>query len=217
MYCIIDTETTGFPKGPKYKDSYKIVENFNNARIVQIAVAFYDEKYNPIIAINGIVKPEGFQINDQCKSTIIHGITQSKAMKEGRMFLEIMQEILNIMMKYEKIILIAHNMNFDFPIILSELHRRGQHPCIDYIQRFPRICTLKLSGNKKLKTWYNEIFAKEMIGAHDALYDVFATVECCLNLFKKHEVDYHKIYEASKTEVILISSFDKLKTEINLS
>lgn len=214
MYCIIDTETTGFPRGPKHRDSYKITENFNNARIVQIAAAFYDEKYNPITVISNVIKPEGFQINDQCKSTIIHGITQAKAIREGKMFLDVMQEMINVIARYEKIILIAHNMDFDFPIILSELHRRGQHIYIDYIQKFPKICTLKLSGNKKLGKWYLELTKKEIIGAHNALFDVFATVECCLGLFKNYEIDFHKLYEVAKTEIILIGSFSKCKNTI---
>ena len=151
------------------------------SRIVQLGYIVLDSKNNEIKEYCSIVFPKEFKIeNDH-----IHGITHNKAIKEGKPLINVIETFFRDVKECDT--LIAHNIKFDFNVLLSELHRLKLN---DFIQEFLNkklYCTMIESKKKynmikypklvqlfsflhKGKTW-NQI--------HDALDDC----KCCMKCY----------------------------------
>ena len=147
------------------------------------------------------------------KSVMVHQITLDRIRNEGVEFFEIMKEFIMDLSKVNKII--GHNIAFDLRIITNNLRKYGiviyeenssntsnsfnsSNPNLmfDIFKSHEIICTRKLSGGKSLENLYNELFGKNIIGAHDALNDVNATMECWI------ELEYIK----SKSKIIICNN-----------
>jgi DNA polymerase III epsilon subunit-like protein len=110
---IFDTETTGLPKTrePAIKGSD------NWPHLVSIAWTVIDSNNNYeccALSESYIVKPQWSIPED---STKIHGITQAKAEAEGIPLSTIISKFLAI----EHDIMIAHNMNFDYNVLVNAI------------------------------------------------------------------------------------------------
>jgi len=114
---VVDTETTGLPAA---RNANPVgYHAYDNARIVQIAWALYNEygelQSNEVY----LIKPDGFVVPEF--STRIHGISNEEALRDGvsitDMFMRLYYALRNVKT------LVAHNMAFDYGIILSEMYR----------------------------------------------------------------------------------------------
>lgn len=195
MYFIFDTETSGLPKG-RYA-SYKSLDAYETCRIVSIAWIVLPEGIDPSDSeeidmtikknrFTTLIRPDDFVIGQA--SINIHGITNERAAREGVPFdsiVPMLEQALN-----NAHTLVAHNLRFDFGVLLSELHRRGHRSAIDKIFKMERICTMRLGhavcnqgGHwPKLTHLYATLTGKELVGAHDALADTTACAECFIKL-----------------------------------
>lgn len=179
MYLFFDTETTGLPLN--WKAPLDDLDNW--PRMVQIAWLLYDHKGNLIDSKSYIIKPEGFAIPEE--ATLVHGITTSKALKEGSELMDVLQELYELIEKAD--CLVAHNMSFDEKIVGAEFLRKEMDNIIDFKKK---ICTMQCStdicmingpyGYKwpKLSELYYQLFGKDFKEAHNALNDINATAEC---------------------------------------
>ena len=166
---VIDTETTGLPgcRGV-IADATNFVK-WNNARLVQIAWELYNPDRVCIDAQCHIIKPDGYVIPDVV--TKIHGISTGQALNEGIPIKEAFDKLRGVLM-YNPII-VAHNMDFDFNIILSELYRyfnmnyeMPENNVTDIIKTWiqaDKECTMLMSCNpgerwKKLVVVYENLF-----------------------------------------------------------
>ena len=180
-YLFFDTETTGLPKNWNAP-----VDDLNNwPRLVQLAWEFYDNGVK-VNTGNFIIKPEGFEI--PVESSKIHGITTSRAKKEGI-------ELKNVLLEFQKMIeqsnyLVAHNMSFDEKIIGAEFLRESME---NIVSSKKTICTKEISTNfcaipnsngyssykwPKLSELHIKLFGIEFFDSHNALADVSATAKC---------------------------------------
>jgi len=182
---FFDTETTGLPimyARNKYYSARDLVK-YNSSRIVQLAWCICDEDDGRVL------KKESFLISQTspipAESTKIHRITDEMCKEEGKPIREVFILFLEDVKESSKII--AHNLPFDFNIILSEMYRLPKNK--NMIKTFvsaPNLCTLRLKkyGKKSLSSMYEEFFHKKFENQHNALSDCLATSECYFFMIK---------------------------------
>jgi len=179
MYLFFDTETTGLPRNWKAP-----VTDLNNwPRLVQLAYLLYDQSGNKISEGNFIIKPEGFKIPADVSR--IHGITHEKAVNEGVLLLNVLQDFQSFI--NDAGILVAHNMSFDEKIIGAEFLRAGMPNSIDTKRK---LCTMQSTTNfckidgpygykwPKLVELHYKLFGTGFEEAHNAAVDIDITAKC---------------------------------------
>jgi len=207
-YIVFDTETTGLPERKSYDVYYPYtqLEKYKFSRLVSIAWAVYDggEK---IISRYFIIKPEGFAINNSSKATEIHGITKEIAEEQGvdihMVFLALLGDIDVELLQT----LVAHNLEFDWNILLSEISRISRGNNKDNLNEECRVagvlmklvlslkkhCTMKMgasvvkiphrysrSGWKypSMQELHEHLFGARFTNAHNAEADMVACNAC---------------------------------------
>jgi DNA polymerase III epsilon subunit-like protein len=178
MYIIFDTETTGLiPKDSSNNYyHYTNTSKYNNARMIQISYEILDHTLN-------VIATRSFYINeiDTVSNSQFHNITKELLEKEGinmTQFCDIFTEDLNICSR-----IIAHNLQFDYFILMSELYRFGFTDIINKINLMKLICSMKktrhfVCPNKKypklleLYNYANNSNLKELPNAHNSKFDV---------------------------------------------
>lgn len=193
---FFDTETTGLFKNTKKYDFYnrsliandKNIQIFDTSRILSMScVKFYGNKI--ISTKNWLLKPNGFTEvpNSAFK---VHGISYQKVMEEGITLEQFFNE-LNEFLK-DTDLLIAHNMQYDSNVLLSECYRYKQEELIKKLSSNIKLeCTMLLADeilkkNRKIKdcklaTVYEYFNNKKLDGAHSADKDT----EACYNIYWK--------------------------------
>ena len=221
---VFDTETTGLPErcpnGWGSYWSYFMNEKYKNARIISIAWStihnFHKDKINftnastpnastpPTIIEHYLRYPEGFT---EINNSHIHGITYEDTINNGIIFKDVLEKkgLCVDILKSEYII--AHNINFDYHVLMNELYRLGTEyakECMLHLNTLKSkgrfICTGELTtdickmefktvstykGNKKTKTYkmpklselYVYYYGKEFENQHSADGDVKALLE----------------------------------------
>ncbi len=192
MLLFLDTETTGLPKYHATNDSEKW------PRIVQLAWSLYDREGNRESQNSFIIYPMDFTIPPD--SARIHGITTERAKSEGVSLHKVLP-LFNADVEKANII-IAHNADFDLPIIKTEFLRCRMATNLAEKQKF---CTMKAPGivsyckipnssgtkNKwpKLTELHLHLFEAEFSGCHDASADVEACAKCYFELRKRGVIE----------------------------
>ncbi|MCX6690932.1 MAG: 3'-5' exonuclease [Methanoregula sp.] len=184
MLLFIDTETTGLP-GPGRTD----VERW--PRIVQLAWSVYDTDGNRDSVTSHIIYPTDFTIPYDAAS--IHGITTDRAKREGVSLYKVLPELNRDIGRSEAII--AHNADFDLPIVHTEFLRCSIET--DLLKK-SRFCTMKTPkivqcckipkpsgyGYKwpTLVELHSHLFETGFAGSHNAHADVEACARCFFEL-----------------------------------
>ncbi len=182
---IFDTETAGLPS--RWNANSDDISAW--PRIVELAWVVLNEGYQATESKSFIIKPENFVIPKEASD--IHGITNEKALKEGEDLRIVLKEFERDLEEVD--LLIAHNVDFDFPVLNCEFIRSSFKTKFSYIST---LCTMKSTtklcniqgkyGPKwpKLEELYNYLFNKNFQGAHRAINDVKACAECFIQLKK---------------------------------
>ena len=186
---FIDTETTGLPTMICYNryHPYYQLEYYDKSRMVELGYIVYDANNVKIKEYNKLIKPNNFEINN----SNIHGITNEQAINEGIDINEALLELEEDLKHADT--LIAHNINFDINIILSEASRAKHSKLVESLHTKVKKCTFKISQDiykKKFKlvNLYIHLFNKEIVQEHRALSDVKILVDCYLELHSKHNI-----------------------------
>lgn len=177
MILIFDTETTGLPplnqRGKGYKPPKKF-EDWNDCRLVQLAWAVCNDLGGVEKSADYIIRPKYFIIPDD--ATKIHGISQEMAKSTGTKVEVVLEEFLKDVERCD--LLVAHNIAFDYHVIIAELARLGiTHAKFETMELY---CTM-LAGcdpNKekwpKLEQLYLKYFGTlPTLEQHRALNDVY--------------------------------------------
>jgi len=176
---LFDTETTGLPKSrePAAKGPNNWPHLVSIAWIVMENDVIIDQKYF-------IIQPE-WEIPEE--SIKIHGITQENAIALGLP----LRSVLTMFLSEKCDLLVAHNMNFDFNVLVNAILWDSKLPYPVLPKTF---CTMESSrsickfsfGNgrsgfksPKLSELYRFILRKDPIqtNLHNSLYDVQLLVE----------------------------------------
>ena len=192
VLLFIDTETTGLPRYSATTDTEKW------PRIVQLAWSLYDTEGNRESRNSFIIYPTDFTIPRD--SARIHGITTERAKAEGVSLHKVLPQF-NADVEKAKVI-IAHNADFDLPIITTEFLRCRMATTLAEKQKF---CTMKApgivsyckipnaSGTRskwpKLTELHLHLFETEFSGSHDAGADVEACAKCYFELRRRGVIE----------------------------
>jgi len=187
LIFVFDTETTGLP----YTKDYTNLDKFNNARLVQFSGILYDMKeYKVVKEYDIYIKPDDFKINN----SHIHHITDEIANSKGIPIKKFFKKLKKIL-KYNPLVLVGHNIDFDNNIIKSELYRYKKDKLLNKFSKFNNYCTMKNCVNiTKIKTnrgykypklceLYKYIFGYEPENLHNSLYDTRYTLQCVKELY----------------------------------
>lgn len=185
MYLVFDLETTGLPifnKEGKYRFySFKNLKMYDPARIVSISWIILDRLGNILKQTYYIVRPLDYEIDNTSVATSIHGITHEIAVEKGILWETIYNEFFADLKTCNA--LVAHNLQFDLSIMLSEMFRYNKQEGVTEMLSKTRLCTVQLGRiamnqkkAPKLGDLYKYLFNKDLENAHDAYYD---TLNCC--------------------------------------
>lgn len=204
---FFDTETTGLPT--RRNAHFSEVEVW--PRLVSFAWVIADSVSGVRAHGYSIIKPSGFTIPKE--AIRIHNISNEMAHLNGRTLHEVMSEFLGHVTSHSPVQIVAHNVDFDLPIVLAELVRLGLPSTVAGI---PRYCTMKTTtgllqlkrhngSNKwpKLKELYLFLFGLSHISAHNSLSDVAATLECYCELCRRRFVHGGVLLERPKNFHVL--------------
>jgi len=184
---IFDTETTGRPT------NWNAADNDIDAwpRMVEIAWIVVDDNDEKLFAKRYIIKPDNFLIPIEVSN--IHKITTEIANSEGVELEIVLDELKKDLENAD--LLIAHNIDFDYPILNCEFIRLNIQNNLSEISRFCTMktyevrsfCSLGKDGKKwpKLSELHIKLFGSNFVNAHSALVDAEATARCFLELKKR--------------------------------
>lgn len=186
-YLVFDTETTGLPRTAgfaRYYSAKKETHKYDSSRVIQLAWSMHNNTTHEKIKDNSFyIYDSSYVISPE--STAIHGITQEKCKSDGKPFGEVMKLFIDDVKTCD--LIIAHNIPFDFNVILAELYRRGMNDEIMTFASVKKTCTMKMRKRRprKLTLMYKEYFEEDFDNAHDALADVNATARCFAHMRDK--------------------------------
>jgi DNA polymerase III epsilon subunit-like protein len=204
-YIVFDTETTGLPKRKSYDVYYPYtqLEKYEFSRLVSIAWAVYDGS-EKITTRYFVIKPVGFTISNSSKATEIHGITSEIAEEQGVDINTVFLTLLGDIDVENMVTLVAHNLEFDWHILLSEISRisatknspekvRVADNLLERIHSLKKCCTMKMGTNivkiphrysrtgwkyPSMQELHKHLFGVGFTNAHNAEIDMLACNAC---------------------------------------
>ena len=197
-FFIFDVETTGLPTSGKKNLTYRDVCDWPH--IVQISwfIMNDDLQAQPNEIQDVIIQPQGFVIPPE--SSKIHRITQEIALQKGKVFGDIVDNVLEEVLEGCTHV-VAHNLSFDSSVFLCELYRLKKILLIDKFLNKIHICTKDVStpycelrpfryGSWKWPTLFELYFIlrKKVMDSektHNSMYDTEILVECFIALIEK--------------------------------
>lgn len=193
MILFFDIETTGLPRN--YKAPYTDLENW--PRITQLAISVRHENGQIYHEQSALIKPDGWTIptreeliltgNKDPEFFVRNNMSTERCQSEGDDIYFVLNEMISFIDQCHTIV--AHNLDFDLPVLQAELIRAGLPHTINLEQ----VCTMKISTDicqipgpygwkwpklEELVAW----LGGKMEGAHDAGNDVSACADCYFQL-----------------------------------
>ena len=188
---VLDLETSGLPKRRGFNKYYspKKIEYYNDSRIIELAYIIYYIDYldtnnsKNIKKYNSLIIPCGFSINN----TQFHGLNDSICKTYGKNMIDVLNNLLLDISKYNISSIISHNINFDINILLSECYRNNDIKLYNKIKKHTMECTMEMGQyymrsfkSPKLTELYKFLFNKKLEQKHRALNDAENCLECYL-------------------------------------
>lgn len=153
FYFVFDTETNGLPTGNK-----KIGLDFSNVYLYQIAYYKYDlnlQLYSKINLFVDLDDYKNFKYVDKNKITLEDLKTKGKKIKK---ILNFLNKTLN-----EVCLLVAHNLDFDINVLLTEAKRNNNFELYNKLLTIPKFDTMRVSGSFGLKLINRPFPSQEMV------------------------------------------------------
>lgn len=221
-YLVVDTETTGLPKSKYYPIEDSDVWPF----ILQIAWIILDKDLKFVESFDGYLDYKG---EIPYEATQVNQIDKAKIKAFGQPTKEVLLKFIQATQSVEYIV--AHNADFDVPIILAELYRNNLD---NSVKNIPTICTMNTtvdfvgainrSGYPKkprleelyLRCFYGSIYTGTVENKHNAYNDVMLTAACFRYLIENSVLTSEgKIYKTPKLRHVKIKS-DPISTIKNI-
>lgn len=190
MYLFFDTETTGLPKN--YRASWEDVNNW--PRLAQLGFQLYSIDGQLMNEFQSLIKPDGWEIPKE-KFFIENNMSTERCEADGIPIYNAMRHLQDSLKQCEY--KVAHNINFDNPIIGAEMIRNDiTHQLFKFKKGYcTMVSNIKLVNAKypdgrggkwpKLIELHEFLFKEGFDGAHDALEDVRATARCFFELKRR--------------------------------
>ncbi len=184
MELFFDTETSGLFnfKKPNHKapDFPWVVQL--GAILAEDGIAYAE--------YNVIIQPDGRDISEGAAK--VHNIPLELAERTGLTELSVAKTFIELADHAD--VLVAHNMDFDWRLMMGMLYRCSVNN--ESLRMTNKYCTMKNTtrlcklpgpyGQKwpKLQELHNHLFGVDFVGAHDAMFDIKATMKCYYELKK---------------------------------
>ena len=204
---FFDIETSGLPERPMYGETFPFrkLKAYDSCRVIQMCVMLCKAQcLTEVETKNVLIKANDFEISES--SFAIHGISKEKTLEEGMDMKDALdREIFPLFSKAHFIA--CHNADFDTNVFKSELARGNYEEYLKHIEEKNVICTMKKTKdivkarnkydnlkNPSLKELYEFATEKEMIGHHDAKYDVLNLHEAVKSLLDSKQLELKHLY-----------------------
>lgn len=191
-YLFFDTETNGLPI--RMNADHGDTDNW--PRVIQLAWVMTNEEGVIISQACDLIKPDGWTIPVE-KFWLENGYSTHTNTMNGIPAQAALAKFIDVVNQSD--VLIAHNLDFDRPIVGCEMYRYDMLNTIQEKGERPSYCTMKtttdlckIPGKKggykwpRLEELHTFLFGVSFDGAHDALEDVRATVRCFFELKKNY-------------------------------
>ena len=182
---VFDLETIGLPR--KFNSLPSRTETYDTSRVIEIGYVIMDDDGDIVKQVSKFVKYENEHI--KISNTHIHGITEDMVEEDGVHIMKILEELEEDMKQVE--VIVAHNINFDFNVLLSEIYRLSPkfNDLITQFYKKKQECTMKI-GKKymraakypKLIELYKHIFNENWDQSHRALDDALVCAKCYVEM-----------------------------------
>ena len=184
----LDVETTGLSFAADY--------------IIQLAAVKFDTDFNIIGEISEYILPinHNWEITDEAFGK--HGITRDIILEQGKSLKDVGAEFMKFIEDCD--ILTYNGKNFDIRMLVKDLRLVGYNMSIDRVFYDSYLLDTKLNP-RTLDAVYHRYTGKEVEHAHDALHDVYATIE----VFKHQLKDFAALAEPCTLDDIM--EFDESK------
>ena len=187
---VFDTETSGLPfkqRGSKY--DYQNLEHFDTGRLISISWLLLDNNNDIVEKKTYFIKPDNFEVSEQ--SINIHGLSREFLNDNGCDIHQMLLHLNDLFEKYNITQLIAHNIDFDINILMSELFRYEYTITLEKIRNVQLYCTMfgaqaKMGISKwpKLTEAYRYFYGDDITNAHDAEFDTLHCYKVYLKLME---------------------------------
>lgn len=196
MILFMDCETNGLPLNYKAP----CTDLYNWPRITQLAFEIRHDNGEIFYANKRMIKPDGWtiatvaeQISSGAKDPYFferNNMSTERCEAEGVDIYFALNELSGLLVQCHTIV--AHNLDFDLPVLQAELIRANMQHAVDVEQ----VCTMKISTDicrlpgpygfkwpklEELVVW----LGGTMVGAHDAGNDAGACADCYFELKKR--------------------------------
>lgn len=184
----LDVETTGL--------------SFASDYIIQLAAVKFDTDFNIIGEINEYILPinHNWKITEEAFGK--HGITSDTIYEKGKSLKDVGAEFMKFIEDCD--ILTYNGKNFDIRMLVKDLRIVGYNMSIDRVFYDSYLLDTKLHP-RTLDAVYHRYTGKTVDHAHDALHDVYATIE----VFKHQLNDFANLDEPCTLDDIM--EFDESK------
>jgi DNA polymerase III subunit alpha len=203
---FLDLETTGLPKTINYFCYHdpKYINYYDSSRITEIGYYITNNLGDELKKFSSLIKPTNFIIKEirNKKGNLLNDITHNNAIKYGRNINDIFSEMLLDIKKCD--MFIAHNVKFDYNVLMSECYRYKNYNMIKYLKKLKITCTQKLSGNRSLLLSYQKLFGYKPDEKHRALYDASLCKSIYFKLFDIHVIKTLYMRQINKIYILLL-------------
>lgn len=170
MKIIFDLETSGLPITQGFSNFYppNQLDKYDKSRMIEMSMMKIDNDKKIVSTLTCLIKPHGFFITN----TNIHGISHRMAVDNGLSILNVLSQIENFIQNVD--CLIAHNIEFDYNVLLSECYRYKATSLINKLLKMDKVCTMKLGFDlikKEIDSKFHPFLkAPKLIDFHKFLY-----------------------------------------------
>ena len=188
---IFDLETTGLPNQLGFNMYYEPhqIKHYDSSRVIELGYMICSKEGEIIKKKSYLIKhDEDIEITN----SFIHNITKEMIDKDedSKNINEALDIFLNDLENVDTII--AHNINFDYNILLSECYRLNKDKLIQSLKSKKRECTMQMGTlymkskkSIKLVELFKKLFKMEIQQKHRALYDTDLCGKCYYKLQEK--------------------------------
>ena len=185
---FFDTETTGLPN--RMDPACGRTHSANGQpRPVQIGWIITDEKGTVLSRKNLFIRPDDFTMPEAVSqfNGIYNEDLKEKGLDEHDVLKTFVRDLHDCDME------VGHNVSFDRSVIGSRLEELGYTAERDFLKSQPAMDTMIASKEwfnhirgkfPKLTELYRKLFGRDFDGAHDAMADITATMNCFFELIR---------------------------------
>ena len=136
LILAIDTETNDLPRD--WRGAENDIQNW--PRIVQLGWVLSSMEGETINRRCVLIRPDGWKIAAEAQD--VHGISFQSCQRDG---VELRDELVSLCQMCTQVdTIVAHNIEFDWPVMLCETLRLNDARLVEQIKSPSRACTMKL-------------------------------------------------------------------------